>query len=63
MVSLAVEEHLKMSLVVSLMVRLWMIDLSALPFQKVPLVVCFKLVPLDCDGFMTDLRVLGDEVM
>ena len=32
------------------------------PF-KVPLAVWFKLVPLDCDGFMIDLRVLGDEVM
>ena len=30
---------------------------------KVPLAVCFKLVPLDCDGFITDLKVLGDEVM
>ena len=30
---------------------------------KVPTAVCLMLVPLDCEGFMTDLSVLGDEMM
>ena len=29
----------------------------------VPLAVCLILVLLDCEGFMTDLSVLGDEMM
>ena len=32
------------------------------PF-KVPLAVCLMLVLLGCEGFMTDLSVLGDEIM
>ena len=33
-----------------------------MPFQ-VPTAVCLILVPLGCEGFMTDLSVLGDEMM
>ena len=29
----------------------------------VPMAMCLMLVPLDCGGFMTDLSVLGDEMM
>ena len=41
-------------------------DLDDCPLEcpfKVPTIVCLMLVPLGCEGFMTDLSVLGDEMM
>ena len=41
-------------------------DLDDCPLEclfKVLTTVCLMLVPLDCEGFMTDLSVLGDKMM
>ena len=41
-------------------------DLDDCPLEcpfKVPTVVCLMLVPLGCEGFMTNLSVLGYEMM
>ena len=40
------------------------LDDCPLPYLfKVTLVVCLILVPLGVEGFMTDLSILGDEMM
>ena len=38
-------------------------DCPLLCHFMVPIAVCLMLVLLGCEGFMTDLSVLGDEMM